>query len=152
MINIDETTGILIIQEVGGSIVLHIMLAADGTIHRMGQNKAEHHANGTFIGRTDPRLFNELKSSLHPDMLSVFQHQIENWDIEGQPFNTKVICKTKDRKTGVESTYGGQYTWPSDVVTAFVTKAVQLTDPWYAEQHQVAETEKAAMKPWWKVW
>lgn len=161
MINVNDITGIMVSLEVDKRIVLHILIAHDGIIKRIGNGRADCTDNHVFVGRVEPGVFKELKAAFHQGMAESLQKCYENQDIRGQLCDFKVMVEANGVEGQTQFLYGTESTGPSPDFVNFAAKAVQLTNPWHAAQHQILANEKAASaantantekKSWWKPW
>lgn len=122
---------------------LFVLLAADGAINRLGRGTVDDPAGGLFIGKTDPAIFEAVRSHLSDEMVrtqgQTFQHQ----NPRGVPCKLTLTFKFKDgTSSGLAFLYGSESEGVPGDVADFVTTAVRLTDPWYENFKGGAETKQ----------
>jgi len=139
---------VLIRLEVASRQVLFILLAADGTINRMGDGTPMNSDQDLYIGRTPAPLLPELLTSLTDDMLQ-FSGVYEASEQVGETCRVSIGFQLADGKgNSFDFIYGLKSQGvPSDVVR-FVMRAVALTKPWHESQKAMsAEKDEPAKKP-----
>ncbi|PYX27095.1 MAG: hypothetical protein DMG80_19595 [Acidobacteria bacterium] len=119
---------------------LFVLLAADGAINRMGKGTVGDPAGGLFIGKTDPAIFEAVRSHLSEDMLQVLGRSFQLQNPRGVPCKLTLTFKFKDgTSSGLAFLYGSESEGVPGDVEDFVTTAVRLTDPWYENFKRTAE-------------
>lgn len=131
---------------------LFILLAADGSINRLGTGAVTNKDNDFFIGITPGRLFERLVSHLNDEMLS----HMGSYDV---PEKRGPLCEllvgfvfASDEGNGFGFRYGAKSQGPPHEIAQFVEAAVELTNPWFERQKRLARSPKGSGKPWWKFW
>lgn len=129
---------ILITLHIADQQALFIMLAADGTINRMGAGSVADTDRDLFIGRTSPELFEDLQRRIGADLLRWLGHYAD-------PSPHGDLCRLTvgfQRADGVEEMshwqYGAKSQGPPPPVREFVAAAVAATDSWFQQQKQQA--------------
>jgi len=153
MPKVADINAVNITFEKGGKQALFILLAADGTINRMGTGSVSNKDNALFIGVTQERLFDQLMTKLNDDMLD----HMGGYDV---PEQRGVSCKlaiglsfANAGDNGFGFRYGSESEGPPRDIIEFVNAAVQLTDAWFHQQKKmVGKADSADRKPWWKFW
>lgn len=129
----DQITSIKIQLITGKKSLLHIVLTDNGSVERMGNAGNYQNDYNRYVGKTAPKVFEELKSSVPEAWLSV------------PPYYEK----PNDRSCGVGLIVTLQMTDSEDIVVRyverqpdeaerFVLRAKYLTDPWFRVQQRKA--------------
>jgi hypothetical protein len=120
--------------DVAGKAALFILLGEDGSINRMGRGTAETADGELFIGKTDPAIFQSVRSHLTKGMLRSLGQGYEMPTPRGETCKLTITFKFKDGSSnGMGFLYGSESDGPPQDVAEFVTSAVAQTDPWYEE-------------------
>jgi hypothetical protein len=111
---------------------LFVMLAADGTVNRMGTGTLENTERELFIGRIDPAIFVAVRSHVTEAMLQILGQTFQNQNPRGAPCKLTITSQFQDGNSdGFAFLYGSESEgMPQDIVN-FVTAAARETDPWY---------------------
>jgi hypothetical protein len=111
---------------------LFVLLAADGTINRMGRGTLDDPAGGLFIGQTDPAIFEAVRSHLSDEMVQAQGRTLQHQNPRGVPCKLTLTFKFKDGTSdGLAFLYGSESEGVPGDVADFVRTAVRQTDPWY---------------------
>jgi hypothetical protein len=153
MPKVSDIRAVTISLETGGKTALFILLAADGSINRMGTGAVNNKDKDLFIGVTKKTLFDQLMACLDDGMLK----HTGGYDV---PERRGVTCKlsigfsfTNGKEDGFGFRYGAESSGPPGEIAQFVMKAVELTDPWFEKQKQMVKgAGPKRKKPWWKFW
>ena len=147
--NID---GIMVTLEVDSSKALFILLAADGTVNRLGTGSVNNTENDMYIGITKDSLFVKLLSKIDVGWFE-YQGSYDVPDKKGKICELTVLFRHDDgRESGFNFIYGSESEGPPDDICQFVIEAVNLTEPWYIEQKKMIGKSPENHKPWWKFW
>ena len=142
---VSDVTGISITLKVDGDPFLFILVAGDGTTNRMGSGTFEDKNRELFIGRTEPAIFEAVRSHVTPELLRIsggFEHK----DRRGTTCELTIGFKFKDGgESGFGFRYGSESEGPPQQVRDFVTEAVRVTEPWYQDFKQ--RTQKNRQEP-----
>jgi hypothetical protein len=132
---VDVLQGIMVMLKVSGEQSLFIMLAADGSINRVGTGAVDNTERDMFIGRTDPALFRGLGQQITPELLAWCGQSRADPSPKGKVCELTVGFK---RGSGEELLtgwrYGSESMGPPPEVGQFVVAAVRATEPWFAQQ------------------
>jgi hypothetical protein len=150
---VSDIAAVHITLEVGGKQALFILLAADGSINRLGTGLIDNTENSLFIGITKEPLFAKLMRHLNDEMLN-YMGGYDVPDQRGVPCKLSIgLLFAHGDDNGFGFRYGSQSEGPPHEIVQFITAAVQLTDPWFERQKAMASRSKAGVKkPWWKFW
>jgi hypothetical protein len=131
----DEFEGVMVTLHIDGEQALFLMLAADGSINRVGSGGLDEEDYDMFIGLTDPALFRAVCDEVTPELLA--------WAGQSrahpQPLGRLCVLTVGLRRaSGVEVMsrwqYGSESQGPPPEIARFVTAAVGATESWFAEQ------------------
>ena len=153
MPQVSDIDGVSITLKIDGKQSLFILLAADGTINRLGTGAVNNRDKDLFIGRTDQPLLKELLTTLSESSLE----HMGGYDV---PEKKGALCEltialsfTNAENNGFAIRYGSESQGPPHEIVEFVRAAVDLTDPWFQEQKQMVRKAKSnSNKPWWQFW
>ncbi len=153
MLRVSDIDAVSVTLEADEKQLLFVLLAADGTINRLGTGEANNKDNSLFIGITREPLFDQLMTNLDDDMLG-HMAGYEVPDQRGMPCKLSIALSfTNAEDNGFAFRYGSESQGPPDDICEFVTVAVQLTDRWFEQQKEmVNKSQSNDEKPWWKLW
>jgi hypothetical protein len=125
---------------------LFVLLAADGSINRLGTGAVKNRDNELFIGVTKEPLFDRLMTNLQDSWLD----HMGGYDVpdqQGAPCELSIAFSFgKDNDNGFEFRYGSESQGPPEDIARFVIAAIEITEPWFKAQ------KKMVRRPWWKFW
>jgi hypothetical protein len=122
---------------------LYIILAADGSIKRMGTGDIDKPEKELFIGKTEPAIFEEVRTRLNEEMLKARRDMFQARGARGAVCKLIVSFKFKDGIPGnLGFVYGADSEGPPEDVAEFVRTAVRLTDPWYEKFKQAVAAQR----------
>lgn len=140
-LNASNLSGILVTLHVGDAQVLYIMVAADGTINRMGSSSEANAERDLFIGKASGDLFTELRRCVSRELLQ-WLGEFSDPHPQGKSCRLTIGFRQDD---GTELTsrwqYGIDSQGPPPEVSDFVRAALYVTQPWYEEQQQLARRQ-----------
>jgi hypothetical protein len=141
---VPDVDTIFIRLDINAKLSLAVVLGADGSINRGGTGTVENTEHDLFIGRTDPAIFEAVRSHLTEEMLLVLlgrTFQLQN--PRGAPCKLALTFRFKDNTSdGFAFLYGSESEGPPPEVVGFVTAAVLQTDPWYEDFKRNAARQK----------
>ena len=115
--------------------VLMILLAADGTINRMGTGEEDNQLDELFVGNDGGILFEEFMDQLDPNIDEWHGRWFPDDEMKGKPCRLTVGLIERDKKETVcQCDYGTESEGPPQELCDFVISAVEVTDGWYEEQ------------------
>jgi len=140
---------------------LVVLLAADGSINRLGFGRANESERDLLIGVTKEPLFSELMTHSRAEWVSLLNRGFvlpsgREEDILGIHCKLTVAFQFEESWGRFEFEYGSESgVLPLDI-RGFVEKAVEITNPWM-QAHRVAVpssvvTTPATRRPWWRFW
>jgi hypothetical protein len=128
----DDISGLSISLEIDNKRSLFILLAADGSINRLGTGSLDNTENGLFMGVTDPAIFRSVRSHLSSEMLALLGRTYEMPDRMGASCKLTIAFQFNDKSSdGLVIVYGAESEGPPVEVADFARAAVRQTDPWY---------------------
>ena len=128
----DDVCGLSIILEINGKRALFILLAADGSINRLGTGTLDKAENGLFIGKTDPAIFQAVSAHLSSELFQYLGGTFRLKDPVGASCKLTIAFQFSDNSSnGVVFLYGAESAGPPTKVADLVLAAVRHTDPWY---------------------
>jgi hypothetical protein len=128
---------------------LFILLAADGSINRLGDGPED--CRDMCIGLTTPEVFLNVRNLVTAAMLEGCGCTYSDPDIRGLPCKLVVLFRTHTgTELGLRWVYGSRSAGPHPEVIALVKTAMELTEPWY--RRMVPAPKPMPPRPWWKDW
>ena len=155
MAKVADIIAVNISLEINSEMALFILLAADGSINRMGTGTVSNKERDLFIGVASEPLFARLMAHLNDEMLK-FMGGYDVPDKRGAFCKLSIGLQFADGSTnGFGVIYGAESKGPPREIGVFVKEAVSITQPWYAAQKKMTGQKEAPpveKKPWWKAW
>jgi hypothetical protein len=143
--NISELDAFTVTLDVGEQSALFILLAADGTINRMGTGTAQNAECDLFMGKIDQAIFESVRSHLTSEMMGSLGQGYGMRNPQGQRCKLTLTFKFKNgMSSGLVFLYGSESAGPPKHVADFVRTAVAQTDPWYEDFRHKALRRKQA--------
>lgn len=151
-----DIEAVAITLTIGDKQALFLLIAADGTVNRMGSGAPSDDDHDLYIGRVQPPLLPEAVQALSDEMLQ-FMGGYDVAEKQGAPCRLSVGLHFRDgHDDGFGFTYGAESQGPPAELAAFVRHAVAVSEPWYQKQRQLAHKHptNAARppRPWWRFW
>ncbi len=142
MHKVSDITAVSISLRIAEQTALFVLLAADGTVNRLGTGAVDNEENDLFIGVTQEPLFATLLSHFRDDLLE----HLGGYDLPeklGQPCTLSIGLKfANEDEDGFGFRYGSESQGPPRAIVEVVTTAVRLTDPWFEEQKLMVDRSK----------
>jgi hypothetical protein len=139
----------LIEFRIGARPELLLLLAADGTVNRMGKDRK------MYVGLASPSLLPEALRPLTDEMLTF----MGNYDLKekhGPVCSLTIAFQFKGAgEAGFAFSYGMHSQGPPEEIGMLVEHAVRVSEPWYQEQQRMAGKNigpAASARPkrrWW---
>ena len=121
--------------------VFFILLGKDGAINRIGNGTIDTSDNSMFIGHTKEPLFSNLIEAIDENIFEyVGKYNIP--EPKGKKCKLSLLFSTSEGTTGFEFNYGSKSQGPPSPIPQIVTKAVQLTNPWFKQQKAMVVQNK----------
>ena len=131
---VEKITLIFISLDVSDQSSLLVLLAADGTINRMGSGTEDIAKEPLAMGLTKKDYFAQLKSLVKAEWLPYLGRL---WDLPNKKGKSAKLTISFTFEDGTENglmfKYGTESEGPPGEICNFVYKAVELTDAWYEE-------------------
>jgi len=126
--------------QVDSDLLLFILVAADGSINRVGSGTFANKNRSMFIGKTNPAIFQRVRSHLTDSMLQMLGMGFRRQNPLGAPCKLTVGFEFNDGKSArSEYLYGTDSEGPPSDVADFVRVAVRETEEWYQQQLRMVE-------------
>jgi hypothetical protein len=129
---------VTILLEIEERTSLLILLAADGTVNRMGYGTEQVVDAPLCIGLTDGRLFREFEEIV-PGMIFDYQGAYDVKEKSGKLARLRMMfadSRSRDAR-GFDIQYGTDSVGVPTEIAILVERAVNLTDSWYQEQQHL---------------
>ena len=141
MPKVADINAVNITLETGDEQSLFILLAADGSINRMGTGEIENTDRNLFLGVVNEPLFDQLMGYLNDEMLD-YMGGYETPDSQGVPCTLMIgLSFDNGEENGFGFKYGSESTGPPHELVEFVMAAIELTDPWFEDQKAVTSQD-----------
>ena len=127
---------VLIDLQVAGAPAVFLLLAADGTINRMGTGAEDNQERALMVGLTTPDIFELLMELVTPDLFRYSGEFIQETQQGKSCILTIALTSADGGQWTSRWRYGSQSKGPPQVVCDFVLDAVSSTDPWFGEQQK----------------
>ncbi len=122
-------------------IALFILLAADGSVNRMGNGSLEHREKALFIGISEG-LFAQFMEKVEDE---IFAHagRYTLPKPKGPLCTLTIVFQlSEEENTGFEFVYGAYSDGPPHEIKELTRHAVAVTEPWFEEQKAMAKSQK----------
>ena len=140
---VKDIVAVNITLDVDSEPSLFILLAADGTVNRLGTGAVTNKEKDLFIGRSLEPLLDKLLSNLTDEMLR-FMGGYELPDKRGPLCRLSVGLQFSNGETdGFGFTYGAESEGPPREIAEFVRAAIMITKPWYDSQKRMVRANES---------
>lgn len=142
MVKPEDVTGVAMSLKVDQDLSLFALLAADGSINRLGTGAVDNTEKEMFIGViNDPKPFQNLRAQISPDLFKWIGGR-------GAQSSKGKICELtiwlflpNKREHTIYFKYGSESIGPPPEVSRLVLAAIDETNPWY-EQFKASIAKK----------
>ena len=133
MIKQEDVTGLAITLKVEDDISLLVLLAADGSINRLGSGTVNNTEKKMCIGVTDPKLFESIRPHVNSDVIRWIGGRADEAP-KGKICELTIwlFLPNKGERT-IYFKYGSESIGPPPEVSRLVLAAIEITNPWYHE-------------------
>ncbi|HMO15450.1 MAG TPA: hypothetical protein PKD64_19410 [Pirellulaceae bacterium] len=135
--NIDKSriTAFLVELAVDDEQSLYVMLARDGSVHRMGRGTLDNDQHQMFEGVSDDCLFDSFIDELDASVLN-YAGFYEDKDSQGQACCLRLNFHVEEpgEEIGFEFRYGAESQGPPTEICDLVINAIDLTEKWFENQ------------------
>ena len=136
--NMSDISGVGIHFKVDDNLSLFGLLAADGSINRLGTGALNNTEKTMFIGIADPELFQGLRARITPDLLKWIGERADQ-SLRGKVCELQIYFLLEDKtEQRIFLKYGSDSLRPPPEVSQFVSAFVEVTSPWYEAQKSSA--------------
>ena len=140
--NPQDITGIGMHLKVDDDLSLFGLLAADGSINRLGTGALNNTEKEMFIGITDPKLFQSLRARITPDLLKWVGGRADQ-NLRGKVCELQIHLMLANRtEQSIYLKYGSDSKRPPPEVSQFVTAFVEVTSLWYEAQKSMVAKQR----------
>ena len=141
MVKQEEVTGLAITLKVEEDLSLLVLLAADGSINRLGTGTVNNTEKEMFIGVTDPKLFETIRPHINSDVIRWIGGCADQAP-KGKICELTIwlFLPNKEERT-IYFKYGSESIGPPPEVSRLVSAAIEITNPWY-DQFKAGIAEK----------
>ena len=141
-INPHDITGIGMHLKVDDDPSLFGLLAADGSINRLGTGALNNTEKALFIGVTDPKLFQSLRARITPDLLRWIGGRADQ-NLKGKVCELQIhLMWANSPEQIIYLKYGSESLRPPPELSEFVTAFVEATSPWYEAQKSMVAKQR----------
>lgn len=134
MVNPEEIIGVAISLKVDEELTLYALLAADGSINRLGTGTINNTEKEMFIGViSDPMLFQNLRAQISPDIFKWIGGRADQ-SPKGNICDLTIwlFLPNKEERT-IYFKYGSESIGPPPEVCRLVLATIDVTNPWYEQ-------------------
>lgn len=133
-VNPHDITGVGMALKVDEDLSLFGLLAADGSINRLGTGALHNTEKEMFIGVTDPKLFQSLRAQITPELLKWVGGRADQ-NLRGKVCELQIyLMLANNTEQSIYFKCGSDSMGPPPEVSQFVTTFVEATNPWYEAQ------------------
>jgi hypothetical protein len=133
-----DLSGVMVTLHIEGEQKLFLMLANDGMIKRMGTGFEGCTEDELFIGKTEPKAFENVRS-LSGAILANWLGSYADPDPVGKKCKLVVGFRSgKSAEFVSEWEYGTESQGPPPDVSSLVVASVEATNQWFANQKKLA--------------
>lgn len=144
----DDVTAVMVNLKEGDDLLLFILLAADGTLNRMGNGADTSSHREMTIRRMQEPVFARIKPYITDEMLEHAGRQYQAPDMQGSVCSLKVGFRLPSGDTAIEFIYGSGSMGPPDDLKRLVLVAIDVTNPWYISSS--AGNQNRSMSSFWR--
>ncbi len=138
-----EIDALSITLEIDKKTALYLMLAADGTINRMGSGTREDRGGHLLIGKIESEIFKEVRAQVNDAMLASLGQGFGHQNPRGALCRLSLTFQFKDGiSNGLGFEYGSESGGAPTDIAEYVTTAVRRTDAWYENFKRNAAKEQ----------
>jgi hypothetical protein len=144
MIKPEDVTGVAVSLKVDDDLSLFALLAADGSINRLGTGTIDNTEKEMFIGVVnDPKAFQNLRAQISPDLFKWVGGELIH-PPRGKfcELTIGLFLPNKEERT-IFFKYGSESIGPPPEVKRLVLAMFEATNPWY-EQFKAGIVKKGA--------
>lgn len=133
MIKQEDVTALAITLKVEDDLSLLVLLAADGSINRLGNGTINNTEKEMFIGVTDPKLFESIRPHIKSDVIRWIGGRADEAP-KGKICELTIwLFLPSKEERAIYFKYGSESVGPPPEVSRLVLAAIEITNPWYEE-------------------
>jgi hypothetical protein len=133
MVKQEDVTGLAITLKVEEDLSLLVLLAADGSINRLGTGTVNNTEKEMFIGVADPNLFETIRPHINSDVIRWIGGRADQ-SPKGKICELTIwlFLPNKEERV-IYFKYGSESVGPPPEVSRLVLAAIDVTNPWYEQ-------------------
>lgn len=134
---------VLLVKKSDDELSLFVLLGKDGSINRMGSGSDSDIQKDMFIGITKEPLFQNFMDSV-PEMFVEAPRATLGPAGErlGKKCQISLMFKSGADESGLSFIYGSESQGPPSELLRVVTRAIEITEPWYQQQKKNAQAQR----------
>ena len=133
MVKKEDVTGVAITHKVEEDLSLLVLLAADGSINRLGTGTVNNTEKEMFIGVTDPMLFETIRPYINSDVTRWIGGRADQ-SPKGKICELTIWLFLPNKPEHViYFKYGSESIGPPPEISRLVLAAIETTNPWYEQ-------------------
>jgi len=133
MVKQEDVTGLAITLKVEDDLSLLVLLAADGSINRLGTGTINNTEKEMFIGVADPKLFETIRPHIDSDLMRWIGGRADQAPRGKICELTIYLFLPNKEERAIYFKYGSESIGPPPEVSRLVLAAIEITNPWYEE-------------------
>lgn len=132
-VNKQNVDGIIINLTVDGDLQFFVLLAADGTINRLGPQTPEMATSSMlFTGQTDDPLFRQIIQEMPDEIFQLLGRRFELPERAGKECELTIAFRAQDGEQDAwQLAYGTESIGPPEEIVNFLKRCREITEPWY---------------------
>ena len=143
MINEEDVTGLAITLKVEDDLSLLVLVAADGSINRLGTGTVNNTEKEMCIGVTDPKLFENIRPHLNSDVIRWVGARADQAP-KGKICELTIwLFFANKEQRAIYFKYGSESMGPPPEISRLILTAIEITNPWYEEFKGATEKKGA---------
>jgi len=134
MVKPEDVTGVAVSLKVDDDLSLFALLAADGSINRLGTGTIDNTEREMFIGViSDPEPFQNLRTKISPDLFKWVGGRADP-SPKGKICELTIWLFLPNKEEGtIYFKYGSESIGPPPEVSRLVLAVIDVTNPWYEQ-------------------
>lgn len=134
MVKPEDITGVAMSLKVDEDLSLFALLAADGSINRLGTGTIQNTEKEMFIAViSDPKPFQSLRAQISPDLFKWIDGRADQSPKGKICELTTCLFLPNKREHTIYFKYGSESIGPPPEVSRLVLAAIDETNPWYEQ-------------------
>ena len=139
----EDVTGLAVTLKVEEDLSLLVLLAADGSINRLGTGTVNNIEKEMFMGIADPKLFETIRRHINSDVLRWIGVRADQAPKGKLCELTIYLFLSNKEERAIYFRYGSESIGPPPEVSRLVLAAIEITNPWH-EQFKAGVAKQGA--------